>query len=163
MTSEGSLRGAAFGAGCFWHVEAAFGQVRGVVETEVGFMGGHSRNPSYAEVCAGGTGHAEVVHIRYDPSIVSYEQLLDLFWEIHDPTTLNRQGMDVGEQYRSVIFFYDDQQKRIADASKEMLQKSGKHRKMIVTQVLPASEFYRAEEYHQKYFEKKGELSCRVC
>jgi len=163
LASEGGLREAAFGAGCFWHVEAAFSQVEGVVETEVGFMGGHSRNPSYAEVCTGRTGHAEVVHLRYDPSVVSYDQLLDVFWEIHDPTALNRQGMDVGEQYRSVIFFYDDQQKRIAEASKETLQKSRKHRKPIVTQVLPASDFHRAEEYHQKYFEKKGKLSCRVC
>ncbi|MBM3302560.1 MAG: peptide-methionine (S)-S-oxide reductase MsrA, partial [Deltaproteobacteria bacterium] len=96
MASEGGLREAAFGAGCFWHVEAAFSQVEGVVETEVGFMGGHSRNPSYAEVCTGRTGHAEVVHLRYDPSVVSYDQLLDVFWEIHDPTALNRQGMDVG-------------------------------------------------------------------
>jgi peptide methionine sulfoxide reductase msrA/msrB len=151
---ESALEQATFGAGCFWSVEEAFAKVKGVVDTAVGFAGGTVPQPSYQRVCAGDTGHAEVVHIKFDPSIVSYEQLLDVFWDIHDPTTLNRQGPDIGKQYRSVIFYYNEEQKAAALKSKEKLEKSGKYKKPIVTEIVAASKFFRAEEYHQKYFEK---------
>lgn len=145
---------AMFGAGCFWGVEHAFQKVEGVVSTCVGYSGGHSENPTYKQVCSGGTGHAEVVKVEYDPSIVSYERLLDVFWEIHDPTQLNCQGPDIGEQYRSAIFFYSESQKQ---AAMESIDKE-KHRfmKAIVTQVAPAGPFYPAEEYHQRYVEKNS-------
>ena len=153
---------ALFGAGCFWGVEAAFRQVEGVLATAVGYSGGRKENPSYEDVCSGRTGHAEVVEVEYDPSKVSYEQLLDVFWENHDPTTLNRQGPDVGEQYRSAIFFLDPEQEAAARAAKERLEKSGRYKRPIVTEITPASRFYRAEEYHQRYLEKHGLAHCRI-
>jgi peptide-methionine (S)-S-oxide reductase len=151
---------ATFGAGCFWHVEAAFQEVAGVTSTAVGYSGGRTKNPTYGDVCSGQTGHAEVVQLDYDPAKISYEDLLDVFWKIHDPTTLNRQGPDVGTQYRSAIFFHSPAQEAAARASKEKLQQSGRFTRPIVTEVTSASEFYRAEEYHQRYFEKTGHRSC---
>jgi peptide-methionine (S)-S-oxide reductase len=153
---------ALFGAGCFWGVEAAFRQVEGVLATAVGYSGGRQENPTYEDVCSGTTGHAEVVEVEYDPSKVSYEKLLDVFWENHDPTTLNRQGPDVGEQYRSAIFFQSPDQEAAARASKERLEKSGRFKRPIVTEIEPASTFYRAEEYHQRYLEKHGLAHCRI-
>ncbi|MDE2058157.1 MAG: peptide-methionine (S)-S-oxide reductase MsrA [candidate division NC10 bacterium] len=149
------MKKATFGAGCFWGVEAAFRRVPGVVSTTVGYMGGYFENPSYRDVCSGTTGHAEVVQVDYDPSKVSYDNLLDIFWSIHDPTTLNRQGPDLGAQYRSVIFFHDADQQAAALTSKQKLELSRKHRQPVVTEITPASTFYRAEEYHQKYLEKQ--------
>lgn len=146
---------ATFGAGCFWGVEAKFGKVKGVVSTSVGYMGGHFPNPSYLDVLSRITGHAEVVQVEYDPSQVSYEQLLDVFWNIHDPTTLNRQGPDRGEQYRSVIFFHNDQQEKLAKRSQEKLKLSGIFAQDIVTAIVPAGAYYLATEEHQQYFEKK--------
>ncbi len=143
---------AIFGAGCFWGIEAEFRKVEGVVEATSGYSGGHTKDPSYGDVCSGATGHAEVVEVEYDPSKVSYEELLELFWENHDPTTPNRQGPDVGTQYRSAIFFLTSEQEAAALASKEQAQ--SKFKNPIVTQIKPASEFYRAEDYHQRYFEK---------
>ena len=151
---------ATFGAGCFWGVEAAFRQVPGVTSTTVGYAGGTKENPSYREVCTGRTGHAEVVQVEFDAGRVSYEELLDVFWRIHDPTSLNRQGPDVGTQYRSVILFHDPEQQAAATASKEALQ--GRSKKPIVTEIVPASNFYRAEEYHQRYFEKRGVAGCAI-
>ena len=153
---------ASFAAGCFWGVEAAFRQVEGVLDAAVGYSGGRLENPSYEDVCSGRTGHAETVEVEYDPSKVSYEQLLDVFWEDHDPTTLNRQGPDVGEQYRSAIFFHTPEQQAAATASKEKLEKSGKYKRPVVTQIQPASKFWRAEEYHQRYLEKHGLAHCRI-
>ncbi|HTG15341.1 MAG TPA: peptide-methionine (S)-S-oxide reductase MsrA [Blastocatellia bacterium] len=153
---------ATFAAGCFWGVEAAFRQVEGVVSTRVGYTGGTVVNPTYEQVCSGKTGHAEAVEIEYDPSRVSYEQLLNVFWENHDPTTLNRQGPDVGAQYRSAVFFNSSEQGTAARASKDKLQQSGKYKRPIVTEITPAPEFYRAEEYHQQYLEKRGVSHCRV-
>ena len=153
---------ALFGAGCFWGVEAAFRQVAGVLATAVGYSGGRKENPSYEDVCSGRTGHAEVVEVEYDPTKVSYDKLLDVFWENHDPTTLNRQGPDVGEQYRSAIFFLDPEQEAAARASRERLEKSGRYKRPIVTEITPASKFYRAEEYHQRYLEKHGLAHCRI-
>jgi len=150
---------ATFGAGCFWGVEAAFRTVTGVVSTTVGYSGGSSKNPTYKDVCSGRTGHAEVVQVEYDPSKTSYEELLNVFWGVHDPTQMNRQGPDVGTQYRSAIFFYNAEQEDAAKASKAHLEKSGRYRKPIVTEIIPASEFYMAEEYHQQYFEKHG-MTC---
>lgn len=152
---KSDLDEATFGAGCFWHVEEAFRKVKGVVDTAVGFAGGTVPEPSYEQVCRGDTGHAEVVHIKFDPKVTSYDRLLDVFWSIHDPTQLNRQGPDVGEQYRSVIFYYNEEQKKAAIRSKEKLEKSGRYKKPIVTQIVPADKFFRAEEYHQRYLEKK--------
>ena len=151
---------ATFAAGCFWHVEASFRQVPGVLSTQVGYTGGHLKNPSYKQVCTGRTGHAEAVQIVYDPNQVSYEKLLDVFWSIHDPTTVNRQGPDIGTQYRAAIFYHAPEQRQEAIKSKEKLAKSGKIRGRIVTQIEPAKEFYRAEEYHQRYFEKQGMATC---
>ncbi|SDY28634.1 peptide-methionine (S)-S-oxide reductase MsrA [Nitrosomonas sp. Nm33] len=145
-----------FGAGCFWGVEATFRGVHGVVNVRSGYAGGHTRFPAYHDVCSDQTGHAEVVLVEYDPSLVSFENLLDTFWHCHNPTTLNRQGPDEGSQYRSVIFFYTPEQKAAAIASRDALQQSGHWRDPIVTEILPASEFYPAEEYHQRYFEKHG-------
>ena len=147
---------ATFGAGCFWGVEASFRKVRGVVSTTVGYSGGSLKDPTYKDVCSGKTGHAEVVQVEYDASKVSYEELLDVFWDVHDPTQLNRQGPDIGTQYRSAIFFHNPEQEAVAIASKDKLQNSGLHKKPIVTEITPVSEFYRAEEDHQKYFEKCG-------
>ena len=153
---------ATFGAGCFWGVEADFSNVNGVVSTAVGYMGGTLKNPTYKDVCSGQTGHAEVVQVTYDPSKVSYEQLLDVFWSIHDPTQLNRQGPDIGTNYRSVIFYHEAEQGKKARKSKEAMEASGVFRfGKIMTSIIPAPEFYRAEEYHQHYNEKHGG-SCRI-
>jgi peptide-methionine (S)-S-oxide reductase len=153
---------AAFSAGCFWGVEAEFRKEPGVVATAVGFSGGHTENPSYEQVCTGRTGHAETVMVEYDPKKVSYAHLLDLFWNLHDPTTKNRQGPDVGEQYRSIIFFFTPEQQAEAVASRDHLQKSGELSSPIVTEIIPASPFYQAEAYHQQYVEKGGYASCHV-
>jgi peptide-methionine (S)-S-oxide reductase len=147
---------AIFGAGCFWGIESAFRQLEGVIEATSGYAGGTVEQPTYRAVCSGKTGHAEVVQVQYDPSRVSYEQLLDLFWQIHDPTTLNRQGPDIGTQYRSVIFYSDDNERAAAEKSKQRLDASGKFRRPIVTQIVPATKFYPAEDYHQRYYEKMG-------
>ena len=151
---------ATFGAGCFWGVEAAFRQIKGVTATAVGYSGGHFENPTYKDVCRGKTGHAEVVEVEYDPALVSYEELLSVFWHNHNPTTPNRQGPDVGTQYRSAIFFHNAEQEAAARASKEKLQKSDRYKNPIVTEITPASQFYRAEEYHQQYFEKHQQFHC---
>lgn len=149
------LEKATFGAGCFWGVESAFRKVPGVVSATVGYTGGSHENPTYEDVCTGRTGHAEAVQLEYDPSTVTYEELLDVFWNIHDPTTPNRQGPDIGSQYRSAIFSHDAEQEAAAMASKEKLDGSGRLPKPIVTEIAPASTFYRAEDYHQGYFEKR--------
>lgn len=153
---------ATFGAGCFWGVEETFRQVPGVVETAVGYLGGHTANPTYQDVCTDETGHAEVVQVKYDPAKVSYDQLLDIFWSNHDPTTLNRQGPDVGTQYRSAIFFHTQEQEQQAHASKEKMQASGIFRRPVVTEITPASTFYPAEDYHQKYLAKRGLSHCHI-
>jgi peptide-methionine (S)-S-oxide reductase len=153
---------ATFAAGCFWGVEADFRRVKGVTSTTVGYTGGHLPNPTYRDVCSDRTGHAEAVQVEFDPAQVSYEKLLDVFWEAHDPTTLNRQGPDVGSQYRSAIFFHSPEQEKAAKESKEKLQQSGKFRKPIVTEIVSATTFYRAEEYHQQYEEKRHGVSCRI-
>jgi peptide-methionine (S)-S-oxide reductase len=162
MVEESHFEKAAFAAGCFWGVEAAFRQVPGVVETQVGYTGGHMDHPTYEQVCTDRTGHAEAVEVTYDPDRVSYQDLLRVFWEIHDPTTPNRQGPDVGSQYRSAIFFHGGEQKRMAEASRAALDRSGRFRRPIVTEVLPAQTFWRAEEYHQRYLEKHGRASCHL-
>ena len=151
---------ATFGAGCFWGVEAEFRQVPGVVSTAVGYMGGHLVNPTYKDVCTDRTGHAEVVQVEFDSAKVSYDQLLNVFWENHDPTTLNRQGPDVGAQYRSAIFFHNQEQEKAALASKEAHKAS--FGKPIVTVVEPAKEFWMAEDYHQQYLEKRGLSQCHI-
>jgi len=153
---------ATFAAGCFWGVEAAFRQMEGVTATRVGYTGGDFKNPTYKDVCSGTTGHAEAVEVEYDPSKVTYEELLKVFWENHDPTTLNRQGPDVGTQYRSAVFFLTPEQEAAAKASKEKLQRNGKYKRPIVTEINPASEFYPAEGYHQQYLEKRGLAHCRI-
>lgn len=153
---------ATFGAGCFWGVEEAFRQMPGVVSTAVGYMGGTLENPSYEEVCTDRTGHAEVVQVEFDPTKVSYEQLLNIFWETHDPTTRNRQGPDVGAQYRSVIFYHNPEQQQIATHSKEVLNGSGRFKTPIVTEIAPAQTFWRAEDYHQQYFAKRGGGHCHL-
>jgi peptide-methionine (S)-S-oxide reductase len=147
---------AMFGAGCFWGVEAAFQKMRGVAATAVGYSGGTLADPSYADVCDGRTGHTEVVDVTFDPAQVAYEDLLALFWDIHDPTTPNRQGPDIGDQYRSAIYYVDAEQEASARASKEAMARSGRHSRGIVTEITAASTFYPAEDYHQKYFEKRG-------
>jgi peptide-methionine (S)-S-oxide reductase len=147
---------AMFGAGCFWGVESAFRQVRGVTDAAVGYAGGTTKNPTYQDVCTDRTGHAEVVQLDFDPAQVSYEDLVRVFFDTHDPTTLNRQGPDFGKQYRSVIFFHDAEQEAVARKIKDELDAAGKFPRKIVTQIAGAPEFYRAEEYHQRYFEKKG-------
>ncbi len=147
---------ATFAAGCFWGVESTFRKVKGVGFTQVGYTGGTTENPTYKGVCTGTTGHAEAVEVVFNPSVVSYEKLLEHFWALHNPTTLNRQGPDVGTQYRSAIFYHNTEQRDIAIASKTHLEKSGEYNGEIVTQILPAGVFYRAEEYHQQYFEKMG-------
>ena len=153
---------ATFAAGCFWGVEETFRALPGVVDTAVGFMGGTTDSPSYRDVCSGRTGHAEVVHLEYDPAKVSYDGLLETFWGCHDPTTLNRQGPDVGSQYRSAIFTHTPEQEAAARASRERADAAGRFRRPIVTAIEPASTFWRAEEYHQRYLEKRGEAACRV-
>src|SRR3989304_3367018 len=147
---------ATFGAGCFWGVEEAFRHVEGVVDTAVGYMGGTLVNPTYKDVCTDTTGHAEVVQVTYDPARVSYEKLLEIFWNAHDPTQLNRQGPDFGKQYRSAIFFHTPEQEAAARASKQRLEASGRLQHPIVTQIVPAAEFWPAEEYHQRYLAKRG-------
>jgi peptide-methionine (S)-S-oxide reductase len=154
------MQKATFGAGCFWGVESQFRCVNGVLDTTVGYMGGTFENPTYEDVCTDRTGHAEVVEVVYDPSIVSYDELLNVFWRIHDPTVLNRQGLDFGTQYRSVIFYHTPEQEQTARLSKEKLQKSGTYNREIVTEIAPATHFWRAEEYHQRYFEKHGLGTC---
>ncbi len=145
---------ATFGAGCFWGVEQKFGKVKGVLDTVVGYTGGKMENPTYKDVCTDKSGHAEVVRVTFDPAIVSYEELLEYFWDMHNPTTLNRQGWDVGTQYRSAVFYHNNEQKEAALKLKEKLDKAGKYKNPIVTEIVPAGNFYRAEEYHQKYYEK---------
>jgi len=153
---------AIFAAGCFWGVEATFRQVPGVISTRVGYTGGDLANPTYKDVCTDRTGHAEAVEVEYDPAKVSYEKLLDVFWENHDPTQLNRQGPDWGTQYRSAIFYTTPEQQAVAQASKQQLDKSHRFSKPIVTQIIPATTFYEAEEYHQQYLEKKGLATCHI-
>jgi len=153
---------ATFAAGCFWGVEAAFREINGVASTRVGYTGGTVDHPTYRDVCSGRTGHAESVEVTFDPNVVSYDKLLDAFWENHDPTTLNRQGPDIGAQYRSAIFFHNSEQEAAAQASKEKQQSSGKYKRDIVTEITPASTFWEAEDYHQQYFEKRGITHCRV-
>ena len=152
---------ATFGAGCFWHVEEEFRRVQGVVSTRVGYMGGTKAHPTYEDVCSHTTGHAEVVEVSFDPQVVSFEQLLRVFWDCHDPTQLNRQGPDIGSNYRSAIFCHSPRQEALAKASLEQEEKSGKHRRPIVTEITPAATFWPAEEYHQQYLAKRGKNSCR--
>jgi len=153
---------ATFGAGCFWGVEAEFRQIPGVKATAVGYMGGNLSDPTYRDVCSHTTGHAEVVQVEFDPAEVSYAQLLEVFWNAHDPTTLNRQGPDIGDQYRSAIFYHGPEQQAAAIASKEGLERSGRFKRPIVTEITPAPEFWRAEEYHQQYLERRGLAHCRI-
>jgi peptide-methionine (S)-S-oxide reductase len=153
---------ATFGAGCFWGVEATFRQIEGVTNVMAGYAGGTKDNPTYEDVCSDETGHAEVVEVEFDPSQVSYDLLLDVFWSNHNPTTLNRQGPDVGTQYRSVIFYHSPEQKSAAETSKETINKSGRFRQQVVTQIEPAPRFWRAEEYHQRYLEKRGQTHCAI-
>lgn len=162
MESQSNIEKATFGAGCFWGVEAAFRQVPGVVATAVGYAGGSTKNPTYKDVCTDQTGHAEVVEVQFDPKQVSYDTLLNIFWENHDPTTKNRQGPDWGSQYRSAIFFHSPEQEKAARASKDKLQASGKWPRPIVTEITSAPAFYRAEDYHQQYLEKRGLASCHL-
>ncbi|MGA8941885.1 MAG: peptide-methionine (S)-S-oxide reductase MsrA [Thermoactinomyces sp.] len=153
---------ATFGAGCFWGVEEIFRKIPGVINTSVGYMGGKTEYPTYEDVCTDQTGHAEVVRVEYDPHQVTYEELLEVFWNNHNPTTLNRQGPDVGTQYRSVIFYHTDAQKNAAEKSKKQLEESGKWDKPIVTQIEPADTFWRAEEFHQRYLQKRGLDHCHL-
>lgn len=156
------MKTATFGAGCFWGIEEAFRRVPGVVDTAVGYCGGTLAQPSYEDVCTDTTGHAEVVEVTYDPAKVSFEHLLDVFWTIHDPTQLNRQGPDMGTQYRSAIFYHDDEQQVAAQASRTRKEQSGRFPRPIATEIVPASTFWRAEEYHQKYLAKRGRSSCHL-
>lgn len=156
------MQKATFGAGCFWGVEAEYRQIQGVRATAVGYEGGTLENPSYKDVCSNRTGHAEVVEVEFDPERVSYETLLNVFWENHDPTTLNRQGPDIGTQYRSVIFFHSPEQQAAAEASKAKLEQAHRFKRPIVTQIVPAETFYKAEDYHQQYLEKRGLSSCKI-
>ncbi|MCS5572514.1 MAG: peptide-methionine (S)-S-oxide reductase MsrA [Pseudomonadales bacterium] len=153
---------ATFGAGCFWGVEVTFRQLAGVIDAQVGYLGGHLVNPTYQDVCTGTTGHAEVLQVEFDPEQISYEALLAVFWKCHDPTQLNRQGPDVGTQYRSGIYYEDEAQRTTAEASRANLEQSGEHANPVVTEIAAASDFYRAEEYHQQYLEKRGLGSCHL-
>jgi peptide-methionine (S)-S-oxide reductase len=164
MTGETTTKTetATLGAGCFWGVEATFRQTKGVKATAVGYAGGRTKNPSYEDVCYRDTGHAEVVQVEFDPAQVSYEDMLAVFFDNHDPTTLNRQGPDIGEQYRSAVFYHNDEQRDAAERVKRELDESGRFRRPIVTEITPAPEFYRAEEYHQRYLEKRGLASCHI-
>ena len=161
MGENTSLEKATFGAGCFWHVEEEFRRVPGVVSTLAGYMGGWKEHPTYEEVCSKTTGHAEVVEVTFDPAGVTYDHLLRVFWDCHDPTQLNRQGPDIGTNYRSVIFYHSPEQELAARASLEREQQSGRHARPIVTEIAPAATFWWAEEYHQHYLEKRGGGSCR--
>ena len=156
------MQKATFAAGCFWGVEAAFRQVDGIVETTVGYTGGQLQQPSYEQVCSGTTGHAEAVEVEFDPAKLSYEQLLDVFWQCHNPTQLNRQGPDVGTQYRSAVFYHNSEQQTVAGESKRKLEQSGQYNQPIVTEITAASAYFPAEEYHQQYLEKRGQSSCRL-
>jgi peptide-methionine (S)-S-oxide reductase len=151
---------ATFAAGCFWGVESAFRTIEGVTDTQVGYIGGKTKNPTYRDVCSGRTGHAEAIEISFDPEIITYQQLVELFWRVHNPTQINRQGPDRGTQYRSAIFYHSVEQRQIATTARDELNQSRKHSEPIATQVVPASIFYRAEEYHQRYFEKTGNPTC---
>ena len=151
---------ATFGAGCFWGIEANFRRIPGVVDAAVGYSGGHTANPTYKDVCTDETGHAEVVQVTFDPAKVTYDQLLDAFWKMHDPTQVNRQGPDFGSQYRTAIFYHSPEQKAAAEKSKAALQASGNSRRPVATEITEAGTFYRAEEYHQRYLEKRGAASC---
>lgn len=153
---------ATFAAGCFWGVEATFRDIDGVIDAAVGYEGGHTADPTYKDVCTDRTGHAEVVQVEYDPEKVSYEKLLDVFWNAHDPTQLNRQGPDVGTQYRTAIFYHTPEQEQIARASKTKQESSGRYRRPIATEIVPAQTFYRAEEYHQQYLSKRGLRHCHI-
>ncbi len=153
---------ATFGAGCFWGIEAAFRRVPGVLDAAVGYSGGKTQTPSYQEVCTDTTGHAEVVQVTFDPEKLSYDQLLNVFWTIHDPTQVNRQGPDYGAQYRTAIFFHSPEQEAVANKSKQALEASGKLRRPVATEITPAGPFWRAEEYHQRYLEKRGAASCHI-
>ncbi len=157
-----TMEKATFAAGCFWGVEAAFRRVKGVEATSVGYTGGHKEEPTYKQVCSGNTGHAEAVEVVYDPEKVSYEDLLGVFWQNHDPTQVNRQGPDIGDQYRSAIFYHDEAQQEAAEKSKAAIEESGKYRKSIATEIVPAQTFWRAEDYHQQYLEKRGLASCHL-
>jgi peptide-methionine (S)-S-oxide reductase len=156
--TDTGLQRATFAAGCFWGVEASFREIEGVVGTSVGYTGGHTANPTYEHVCSGATGHAEAVDVWFDPAVVSYDELLSAFWSMHDPTTPNRQGWDIGSNYRSAIFFHDPEQERLAIASRD--ERQGSLTRTIATEIVPASTFYDAEEYHQRYFEKHGGAAC---
>jgi peptide-methionine (S)-S-oxide reductase len=153
---------ATFGAGCFWGIEAAFRRVPGVLDAAVGYSGGRTENPSYQDVCTDTTGHAEVVQVTFDPEKLSYDQLLNVFWTIHDPTQVNRQGPDHGAQYRTAIFFHSPEQEAAAKKSKQAIEASGKLRRPVATEITPAGPFWRAEEYHQRYLEKRGAASCHI-
>ena len=159
QSTENKIKTASFAAGCFWGVEETFRCLNGVISTAAGYMGGDYDNPTYEDVCTGQTGHAETVEVKYDPNVISYNELLDVFWKNHDPTTSNRQGPDIGSQYRSVIFYYDEEQKNQAMQSKEKVQT--RLQKNIVTQIVPATQFYQAEDYHQQYLAKRGRKTCR--
>lgn len=161
-TNGTHLETATFGAGCFWGVEETFKDIPGVKSTAVGYLGGTYDHPTYKDVCTGKTGHAEVLQLQYDPNQVSYDSLLDTFWRNHNPTTMNRQGPDVGTQYRSAIFFHTPQQEETATASKEKMERSSTFRNPIVTEITPTSTFYRAEDYHQRYLEKRGMGACHI-
>ncbi len=162
ITGSQKMQTAIFAAGCFWGVEAAFRQVDGVISTRVGYTGGNVENPAYQDVCTGQTGHAEAVEIKFDPTRVTYDELLAVFWECHDPTTLNRQGPDFGTQYRSVVFYIDNSQKEAAENSMKMMETGNKYNRPIVTEIIEAGPFYEAEQYHQQYLEKQGKSSCRI-
>jgi peptide-methionine (S)-S-oxide reductase len=159
---ENALEKATFAAGCFWGVESAFRQIPGVVATRVGYTGGHTEDPTYERVCSHTTGHAEAVEVTFDPERVSYEQLLDVFWTNHNPTTKNRQGLDIGDQYRSAVFFHSPKQQEAAERTKEAVQAKLHWPKKVVTEIVPAPEFYEAEDYHQQYLEKRGRSTCTV-
>jgi peptide-methionine (S)-S-oxide reductase len=159
-SEERAMEQVMFGAGCFWGVEVTFRNTKGVQDAVVGYSGGHTENPTYKQVCAGDTGHAEVVHVTYDPAVISFEELLEVFWECHDPTQVNRQGPDVGDQYRTAIFYYTEAQKAAAEKSKAALDASGKLRRPVATEIAAAKSFYKGEEYHQRYLEKRGLATC---
>ena len=164
LAGEGAVKTekATFAAGCFWGVESAFRQIDGVIDTQVGYTGGKTINPTYKEVCTDATGHAEAIEITFDPAKISYQTLVEYFFKMHDPTQINRQGPDSGTQYRSAIFFHTPRQQVVAEEVKASLGKSGKYKKPLATQILPAGPFYRAEEYHQRYFDKNGGSACHI-